>query len=545
MNHPVPDAAFSETVAVLGRTGSGKTFAAKGAAERMLAAGQRVCIIDPTGVWYGLKSSADGKSAGFPIAVFGGTHADVAITEESAEPLAELIGTRNLPAIVDIAELSRSGQTRFMTRFLDALYARNRQPLTIVFDEADLYCPQRPMPDQMVLLNRMEQIVRRGRVRGFKPWLITQRPAELHKSVLSQASTLIAMRLTSPQDRDAIGAWIEGQADREEGKRVLATLPKLPPGEGFVWCPAIDYLERVKFPAITTFDSGRTPEHGEAAQQPAKLADVDLSGVMEALQPKQADRGEALVTSSAQRQRERDAHEKGRREGYEAALQAVRLALDMPLVRLAETLQGVREDLDKVAPHARDTDANNSPHNVHKPAPAAAAPRPPKPAAPRVNGSTGTLSKKAERLILSVLAQYPHGRTKNQVAILAGYAVNGGGFSNAVSALRTQGYLEGDAARLVITAAGLNALGPYEPLPHGRALLDHWCGQLSKAERKALETLAEVFPRTLSKAQLAARAGYEANGGGFNNALSRLRTLELISGKAEIRASQDLFDDGR
>jgi len=36
----------------------------------------------------------------------------------------------------------------------------------------------------------------------------------LHKDVLSQADILIAMKLTASQDRDAIGAWIEGQADR-------------------------------------------------------------------------------------------------------------------------------------------------------------------------------------------------------------------------------------------------------------------------------------------------------------------------------------------
>ena len=29
------------------------------------------------------------------------------------------------------------------------------------------------------------------------------------------------MKLTASQDRDAIGGWIEGQADRAEGKRIL------------------------------------------------------------------------------------------------------------------------------------------------------------------------------------------------------------------------------------------------------------------------------------------------------------------------------------
>jgi hypothetical protein len=36
---------------------------------------------------------------------------------------------------------------------------------------------------------------------------------------------------------------------------------------------------------------------------------------------------------------------------------------------------------------------------------------------------------------------------------------------------------------------------------------------------------------------VAVKAGYEANGGGFNNALGRLRTLELVQGHGAIKAS--------
>jgi hypothetical protein len=54
--------------------------------------------------------------------------------------------------------------------------------------------------------------------------------------------------------------------------------------------------------------------------------------------------------------------------------------------------------------------------------------------------------------------------------------------------------------------------------------------------------LTQVYPDPLSKAEVAVKAGYEANGGGFNNALGRLRTLELVQGRGEIRASDDLFD---
>lgn len=57
-----------------------------------------------------------------------------------------------------------------------------------------------------------------------------------------------------------------------------------------------------------------------------------------------------------------------------------------------------------------------------------------------------------------------------------------------------------------------------------------------------LERVADAYPRSLSKDELASRTGYEASGGGFNNALSRLRTLELIEGRGEIRASGVFFE---
>jgi len=96
--------------------------------------------------------------------------------------------------------------------------------------------------------------------------------------------------------------------------------------------------------------------------------------------------------------------------------------------------------------------------------------------------------------------------------------------------------------RLGITEAGIPALGSWEPLPTGPGLIDHWRGRLGKAERLILETLTQVYPDPLTKEEVAAKAGYEANGGGFNNALGRLRTLELVQGRGKLRANDTLFD---
>jgi hypothetical protein len=143
---------------------------------------------------------------------------------------------------------------------------------------------------------------------------------------------------------------------------------------------------------------------------------------------------------------------------------------------------------------------------------------------------------------LTALAQHPEGRSKVQVAVLTGYAASGGGFNNYLGALRSRGLIEGVGERITITEAGIQALGSWEPLPRGSALIDYWRGRLGKAERLILETLAQEYPDALTKEEVAAKAGYEANGGGFNNALGRLRTLELVQGRGELRASDYLFD---
>lgn len=72
--HRIPDEALRQHVAIVGKTGSGKTYTAKGLVERLLEEGRRVCVLDPTGAWYGLRTLANGKKAGFPVMIFGGEH---------------------------------------------------------------------------------------------------------------------------------------------------------------------------------------------------------------------------------------------------------------------------------------------------------------------------------------------------------------------------------------------------------------------------------------------------------------------------------------
>ncbi len=153
---------------------------------------------------------------------------------------------------------------------------------------------------------------------------------------------------------------------------------------------------------------------------------------------------------------------------------------------------------------------------------------------------------KCERKILQVLAQ--HGPCEaNRLALLAGYKV-GGGFRNRLSTVRTLGLMVGEnTAAMVITDAGLAALGDVDPLPMGAALVDHWLNHPSfgKAERAIVTALVE-HPDGLTAEQLCEVAGYEW-GGGFRNRLSTVRTAGLLIGKntETMRAHPDLLDDTR
>jgi len=208
----------------------------------------------------------------------------VALDKGMGAALGRLVGTHRIACVVDVSDLGSAAARRgFVTAFTGALHAANTEPLHLVLDEADLWAPQRAQPDGLDLLGRIEEIVRRGRVRGFVPWLITQRPAVLHKDVLSQADVLVSMKLTASQDREAVGRWIEGQADRAEGRRILGALPRLARGEGWMWAPGHGVLAGVAFPRIRTFDSSATPQPTERTTAPGGLAAADLPAIRTAL----------------------------------------------------------------------------------------------------------------------------------------------------------------------------------------------------------------------------------------------------------------------
>lgn len=66
-NLALPVETVTQAVAILAKRRMGKSYLARKLAEGLHEAGQQLVIIDPKGDWWGIRSSADGKSDGLPI----------------------------------------------------------------------------------------------------------------------------------------------------------------------------------------------------------------------------------------------------------------------------------------------------------------------------------------------------------------------------------------------------------------------------------------------------------------------------------------------
>lgn len=568
------------------------TYTALKITEQLLGARQQVVVFDPGGVAWGLRAGADGDPAGgLPVVILGGEHGDAPLELDAGAVIADLVVDEGLSLVLDLSDFeSDAAQQRFATGFAQRLYrrkARHRDPLHLVIDESDEFAPQRAMPDQARMLGAFQTLARRGRQRGIGCTFVTQRPAEFHKSCLTQCSILIALRMMGSQDVKAIDDWIRHHHADEHRAALMESISALGDGEAWFWSPPARLFARARVTARATFDSSSTPAPGRRAREPRGLTDVDL----EALQRR--------MSATVERAREADpAHWRALLQSAreEAAVARQAAADDRRVEAVAQAL--VEAEAEPVAAHLTDAQARlekaltsplaqapaliseaatrveaaaaaqeragrylataraaldslngarpvqrggyESPRadliaagllEVADPTPAQRA----RGASPSARGPDGTADAsldRCQRAILTVLLQEePHGCGRRQLALLAGYRWSGG-FRNALSALRTRGLLSGsnnDVMRATVEARA--HLTHASPRPRGQDLLAWWRAHeaFGACERAIIDQLV-AFGQAESGKALARSLGREYSGG-FRNALSALRTAGVIVGR--------------
>ncbi len=551
----LPADAITQTFGILAVRGAGKSNLAAVMAEEMHKARLPFVVVDPVGAWWGLRSSADGTAPGLEILIFGGCHGDVPLEETGGQVLADLVVDDRVSCVLDVSELSEGAKTRFLIDFGERLYRRNTEPLHLFLEEADDYAPQRPFREQARLLRVWENVVRRGRSRGLGITLITQRSAALNKNVLTQVETLFVLRTTSPQDKKAIEAWIQHHGQSRE---ILATLDKLGAGEAWVWSPQwLKTMKRVQVRRRATFDSGATPKNVRGARPAATLADVDLGKVR------------ARMAATIERAKEQDPKELRRRIAeLERQVKAASDTnpvppkierVEVPVVSwekldlLGMELQGIRKAIDV----AQQTIAAWSALHKHRlgaaqnitrniPAPATLI-RSPVPVAPRqavahrtpASGNGQDRLGSGELKVLTAIAQHPEGVTREQLTQLTGYRRSTR--DTYIQRLGQRGLLEVLGAAIVVTQAGVDALGDFEPLPTGDQLRAHWLERLPKGEREILEAVTRAYPKAVDRDRITEATGYaRSTRDTYLQRLSARRLVETV-GRGEVRARAELF----
>ena len=289
----VPAKVLDQHLVVLGKTGAGKSSALRHFVEHLLSHNKRVCIVDPKGDWWGIKTSADGKAGGFPIIAFGDFKnpkaTDVPINDRSGKHVAELVATGNRPCVIGVRGWSQGGMIRFWIDFASTLFAKNAGELYLVGDEFHNFAPKqwKGQSDREtpvgVALHWSNRLLSEGRGLGIVCLIASQRPQKVHNDTLTSCETLVAMRVVHAADRAAVKLWIDGNGDPEVGKDVMATLAGMERGEGWVWSPEIGFgPKRLKFPMFTTFDSFAPPQLQRKVSE-SGWAGVDLDAVKQKL----------------------------------------------------------------------------------------------------------------------------------------------------------------------------------------------------------------------------------------------------------------------
>ena len=553
-----PLEAVTETIAILAKRGSGKTYCAAVLVEEMVKAGLPVVVVDPIGVWWGLRSNAKGDGPGLPVVIFGGDHADLPLGENMGAAIADLIVEQRFPAVLDLSLLSKGAGRRFMTAFAERLFHRNREALHLILDEADAWAPQRAADGGQRLLGAIEDLVRRGRARGLGMTLITQRPAVLHKDVLTQCEVLVALRMTGPRDVAAIDEWIRLHADEAEAKKLKASLPALPIGTAWVWSPGwLGTLQQIKVRRRETFDSSATPRVGQKRIEPSARAAVDLEALRQQLQSQV----EAEIANDPQTMARQIADLKAQLRARPQSVERVEVPVEIIVERVVEKPILAPGEVERLEEKARDMLALakdlgnlggeilaklnelNAPKVAPKPAakpmaaPTPKAPRPqPAPATPATSKTKIAHDEKPSRpqqRILDALATFAAlglaDVARSNVAVWSHQSPKSGGFTNNLGALRSAGLIEyPTSGRVALTALGSSHAEPVEALMTRAQLHDSWCSYLSGPQERIVRALIEIYPDALSRADLADVTEQSANSGGYSNNLGALRSLGLV-----------------
>ena len=247
-------------IAFIGESGSGKSWTMALIAEQAIEQGLQVVFIDPHGEYWTFAEKFPG------VIVVGGENADLPLVEDAIDIYAEAYRQGKILDF-NLKEIFTDEETygRMVEKILRALWKAQvsvARPAIWLLEEAQMECPQEKSADVMRRVGLVKGIATGGRKFGVQLILGTQRPAELHKTPLSQCWIRVFGKLTEKLDRDAVKDYMRPLSP--DFLKSLAT------GEFFVygWAPE---------PFRTTITSERLTRHGAETPLLAPIERVEVA----------------------------------------------------------------------------------------------------------------------------------------------------------------------------------------------------------------------------------------------------------------------------
>lgn len=580
----LPLEATTQKLAWLGTTGSGKTYGASKMAEQMWYEGAQFVVLDPVGVWYGLRLAADGKSPSkLDIPILGGLHGDVPLQPTAGKLIADLIVDKNLSVVLDVSQFeSDADKARFAGDFAGQFYFRKKAKPSAVhlfLEEVQEFVPQNPQRGEEKMLHNFVRMQKLGRNFGIGSSYISQRPQEVNKKALNMAQTLFVFRNTGTHERKAIELWIK---DNSLDENIANDLPKIPTGECHIWSPEfLKISEMVHILQKDTFNASATPEVGKTTKA-ATLSAVDVAALKQDMADviKESERDDPKTLRARIIQLETAKTpapaalpvamgvsqwlEYGKKNGYstffiDKAVQEAIKKRDKQWSFVIEQwkslvfqLRRAISDVVKALPHPEKVEGElpESTPEAFEPV-ASQITQPIKPVRigteqeyPAVRTPTPNVSQSSsnqslgsgERTILNCIAQYG-GATTEHLAVLTGYKSTSR--REYLRKLISKGLIARDGENHTATLEGMEALGSsFETLPTGPALRQHLLDTLPEGEKRLFRVLCDSYPSAVSGEDLMISTNYQATS--VREYLRKLRARKLLD-KDINKVTDNLF----
>lgn len=123
-----------------------------------------------------------------------------------------------------------------------ALWSEGQVPVTLVCEEAHRYVPANASLGFEPCKRAIAKIAKEGRKYGASLCIVTQRPAEIDSTILSQCNTVFALRMSNERDQDIVKSAIS-----DTGSGLLEFLTALGQREAIAFGDGVTLPVRIKF----------------------------------------------------------------------------------------------------------------------------------------------------------------------------------------------------------------------------------------------------------------------------------------------------------